>query len=344
MKIALTLSAISLACVLSACGGGDDDSTSLNPEGGNDSTSSNNPGGGNSSTGQGSGSGTSSYTVTPNVSGGSGSISPTTPVSVVSGNKATIRMVPATGYTVSAADVSSTCGGSFSANSNGGSFTTGPVTANCRVAIKFRQNPPEAINSPVVKCFTETNETINYNVRVISSLRFGVSEIHKVITAPMNFNGERVMGQRFTDPSNSFATDYWKITSKGVEFIGYARYSNNSNAGEQYSFDNNVIPVDMKAGQVIEPTVTQTNLRTGSKTEYRIRTTFVGIEPTLIMDTPSGKKTFVDVCHLKMETMGDLNPWRQEIWVAPGGIWVKGLKELETNGIPQTLGTIYYGN
>jgi len=74
------------------------------------------------------------YTVTPQVSASTGSLSPSTPQSVDHGSRLDIVLAQATGWVV---DSVGGCGGSL----NGNTFTTNPVTADCTVQAAFAELP-----------------------------------------------------------------------------------------------------------------------------------------------------------------------------------------------------------
>jgi uncharacterized repeat protein (TIGR02543 family) len=73
------------------------------------------------------------YTVTPSVPGGHGSLSPATAQTVNHGDTTAFTATPATGYHI---DTVSGCGGSLS----GDTFTTGAITGNCTVTASFAIN------------------------------------------------------------------------------------------------------------------------------------------------------------------------------------------------------------
>jgi hypothetical protein len=73
------------------------------------------------------------FTVTPSVTGGNGSISPSTPQTVNYNGTTSFTLTPNTGYTPV---VGGTCGGSLVGNI----YTTNPVTASCTVVASFTQN------------------------------------------------------------------------------------------------------------------------------------------------------------------------------------------------------------
>ncbi|MBF0487186.1 MAG: hypothetical protein HQK98_03410 [Nitrospirae bacterium] len=111
-------------------------------------------------------------TVTPAVSGGNGTISPSTPVSVAYGLTTQFTLAPTPGYTASVTD---TCG-STGGNSVGSSFvnniyTTGPVYRNCTVTATFTLNyytvtsTGSGTHGTIVNNASITNgsETIAYN-------------------------------------------------------------------------------------------------------------------------------------------------------------------------------------
>ncbi len=76
------------------------------------------------------------YTVTPSVNGGNGTISPNTPQTVNYDATATFTLTPNTGYAIG--PVGGTCpAGTLS----GSTYTTGAVTSNCTVIANFDQRP-----------------------------------------------------------------------------------------------------------------------------------------------------------------------------------------------------------
>jgi Divergent InlB B-repeat domain len=92
-------------------------------------------------------SGVTNYTVTGQVSGGNGSISPASQ-NISSGSPATLTASPSTGYSTS---FSSTCGGTQSVNS----FTISSVTAPCTVTASF------SLNTYTVTATSGSNGTIS---------------------------------------------------------------------------------------------------------------------------------------------------------------------------------------
>ena len=76
------------------------------------------------------------YTVTPSAGSG-GSVSPETPVPVTDGDTATFNLMPDTGYRVSS--VSGSCAGTYEAGAT--TYTAGPVTSDCSVAVAFEVDP-----------------------------------------------------------------------------------------------------------------------------------------------------------------------------------------------------------
>jgi hypothetical protein len=76
------------------------------------------------------------YTVTPSVSGGHGTISPDTPQTVSYNATQVFTLTPDAGYHI-VTPVGGTCGGLLSANS----YTTSAVTASCTVIASFAQTP-----------------------------------------------------------------------------------------------------------------------------------------------------------------------------------------------------------
>ncbi len=87
---------------------------------------------------------TNTYTVTPSVNGGHGTISPDTPQTVNYNATQIFTLTPDTGYHI-VTPVGGTCGGLLSA----GSYTTSAVTANCTVVASFAQTPDHLAISTV---------------------------------------------------------------------------------------------------------------------------------------------------------------------------------------------------
>jgi hypothetical protein len=87
---------------------------------------------------------TNTYTVTPSVSGGNGTISPDTPQTVSYNATQIFTLTPDTGYHI-VTPVGGTCGGLLSA----GTYTTNAVTANCTVIASFAQTPDHLAISTV---------------------------------------------------------------------------------------------------------------------------------------------------------------------------------------------------
>ncbi|HZX89320.1 MAG TPA: hypothetical protein VFE67_01660 [Rudaea sp.] len=87
---------------------------------------------------------TNTYTVTPSVSGGNGTISPDTPQTVNYNATQAFTLTPDTGYHI-VTPVGGTCGGLLSA----GTYTTSAVTANCTVIASFAQTPDHLAISTV---------------------------------------------------------------------------------------------------------------------------------------------------------------------------------------------------
>lgn len=77
------------------------------------------------------------WTVTPNVVGGNGSIAPNTPQTVPNGGTIVFTLTPDAGYEI---DTVSGCGGALAGNV----YTAGPITDNCTVNASFRLTPVAA--------------------------------------------------------------------------------------------------------------------------------------------------------------------------------------------------------
>jgi hypothetical protein len=101
------------------------------------------------------------YTVTPSVNGGNGTISPNTPQTVDDGGTATFTLTPNTGYSIGT--VGGTCpAGTFS----GSMYTTGAVTANCTVIATFVINTytvTPSVNGGNGTISPSTVQTVNYD-------------------------------------------------------------------------------------------------------------------------------------------------------------------------------------
>ena len=100
-----------------------------------------------------------SYTVTPSVNGGNGSISPNTPQLVTYNATKSFTLTPNTGYHIGS--VGGTCGGSLSSST----YTTNAVTTNCTVIANFAINTytvtPSAGSGGTLT--PSTPQTVNYN-------------------------------------------------------------------------------------------------------------------------------------------------------------------------------------
>ncbi len=100
------------------------------------------------------------FTVTPSVSGGHGTISPNTVQTVNYNGTASFTLLPTTGYHI-VTPVGGTCAGTLS----GSTFTTNPVTGNCTVVASF------AIDTYTITATADANGsitpsgpvTVNYN-------------------------------------------------------------------------------------------------------------------------------------------------------------------------------------
>ncbi len=108
------------------------------------------------------------YTVTPSVTGGHGSISPNSQQRVDFNGVASFTLTPDAGYHVAA--MGGTCGGTLTGNA----YTTSPVTANCTVIASF------TINTYTITASTDANGSINPSGLV--TVNYNVSQ--KFTTAP----------------------------------------------------------------------------------------------------------------------------------------------------------------
>ena len=80
-----------------------------------------------------------SYTVTPSA-GPNGSMSPSTPQTILNGNRRTFTLSPSSGY---AAVMGGTCGGTLTDNS----YLTNPITGNCSVIASFASTTPKYVST-----------------------------------------------------------------------------------------------------------------------------------------------------------------------------------------------------
>ncbi len=109
------------------------------------------------------------FTVTPSVSGGNGTISPATAQTVNYNGTTTFTLGPATGYH---AVMSGTCGGTLSGD--GLSYTTAAVTSNCTVVASFAINT-NTITTSVVTSGTGTISPVNPSVNYGASQSFTIT-------------------------------------------------------------------------------------------------------------------------------------------------------------------------
>ncbi len=101
-----------------------------------------------------------SYTVTPSVSGGNGTISPSTPQTVNYDATTSFTLTPSTGYHI--ASIGGTCGGSLV----GDSYTTSAITANCTVVASFAIDTftvTPSVSAGNGSISPNTPQTIDYN-------------------------------------------------------------------------------------------------------------------------------------------------------------------------------------
>ena len=100
------------------------------------------------------------YTVTPSVGTGMGTVSPSSPLIVAGGATPSFTLTPATGYHIDS--VGGTCGGSL----NGSTYTTNAVMANCTVIASFAINTytvTPSVSGGNGTISPSTAQTVNYN-------------------------------------------------------------------------------------------------------------------------------------------------------------------------------------
>jgi len=115
------------------------------------------------------------YTVTPSVGTPSGTITPSTPQTVVDGGTVTFTLAPAAGYEIDG--VTGTCGGTLTGNS----YETAPVHADCTVVAHFRLSLPNIDVSPLAMSSTQpagtaTNQTLNVGNTGVADLTWSILE------------------------------------------------------------------------------------------------------------------------------------------------------------------------
>jgi hypothetical protein len=98
------------------------------------------------------GSAPTTHVVTPSVSGGNGTIAPSTPQTVNDGTTASFTLTPSGGFHI--AGVTGSCGGSLA----GSVYTTNPVSADCTVIASFA---PDLMPPTVAKTFTPSSVVVN---------------------------------------------------------------------------------------------------------------------------------------------------------------------------------------
>lgn len=120
---------------------------------------------------------TVAWTVTPSVSGGNGTIAPSSPVLVANGATYQFTLTPATGYTGSGGG---TCGGSLV----GQTYTTSAVTANCTVIASFAdsQGPTVSVTAPtagqvVTGTAVPVTATASDNSGTVASVQFKLDTV-----------------------------------------------------------------------------------------------------------------------------------------------------------------------
>lgn len=107
------------------------------------------------------------YTVTPSVSGGNGSTSPSSAVVVKSASTTTFTLTPNSGYHI--ATVAGTCGGTLAISV----YTTNAITANCTVIASFAINTyvvTPSVNGGNGSITPSTAQTTNYGAKATFTL------------------------------------------------------------------------------------------------------------------------------------------------------------------------------
>jgi len=320
MKSALTaLSAVALACALSACGGGGDDGNASNsggnPDTGNTSAGggnggstttpsdpgSNNSGGGGSSSDSGSsGGGVTSYTVTPSVNGSGGTINPAQPVPVQSGATTSFTLTPDSNYTISSVD--GTCGGTL----NGNTYTTKSVTANCTVVASFSQTT--SASASIANCFAAPTSPVAFTKVYDPPIPNLPAYLIKVTVGPATFNGKAVSGSTTVTtgmgaPTSTYS-EYWTVTSSGVTMLG-------ATLADGTIFNPaspDVWPLNTKPGDYLD------GITAGGTTK---RMTFLGFETLTIAG-----KTFSNACRFNQT---DSHGTSSDQWYAAGYYQIKSL-------------------
>jgi len=267
----------------------------------------------------------STYTVTPSVSGGGGSISPSAAVSVKSGSATSFQLTPNSGYSAS---VSGSCGGTLSGNT----YTTKAITANCTVQVTFTQTSTGT--GSVAECFKMPTAVKNYELLATNSDYPGVTLPLQVRLAPVTFMGQSAteytlnntltgesMLNYLTTTNNSMctvATNDWGATESIIVYPTPECYPFNISPGASFDFPGFTTTIPGSAGTTY--------------TQDKSHNTFIGFA-TL---TLSGK-TFSNACHFKSvsATLDDT----EEDWIASGYGIVKSIA-ISPDGTGKTTTTV----
>ena len=102
------------------------------------------------------------YVVTPSV-GPNGTIEPSAPLEVISGQSASFAVIPAPGYN---AAVRGTCGGSFV----GDTYVTRPIMADCSIAVAFAKKVVLFVGNSYT--FGRVDPVMSYNAAAVTDLTY----------------------------------------------------------------------------------------------------------------------------------------------------------------------------
>jgi hypothetical protein len=199
--------------------------------------------------------------------------------------------------------VNSTCGGALSGNASPYTFTTKAITADCAVAVTFFAT--SAPGASVANCFMPPSKSVKFTMEVVPPLTTSYSV--QVTVGPATFNGRTVSGSTIVTsmtgmvPSPSVYSEYWTVTSSGVNLLGATL----TDGSDSISNPPTILPLNMKPGDFVDYVNAGNN---------PARMTLAGFE-TLTL----GGKTFPNTCHFILtdpNTSGN-------IWYASGYYQIK---------------------